>query len=107
MISWIALVLITTFGAISLRYFLFRRKSLPTGQDNAEATKLVLELASIWKSDMSATNKMQRLNVVRDRVIAFDERRQRDAVSHSSDNVTYLNALSGRGDGEGRKRSGA
>ena len=107
MISFIALVLITTFGVILLRYFLFRRKVLPTGQENAEATALVLELASIWKSDLTASAKLQRLDLVRERIIAFDERRQKDAVSHSADNVTYLNALSVGSDGEKRKRSGA
>lgn len=107
MISWIALILITTFGAISLRYFLIRNKVLPTGQENAEAINLVSEMASIWKSEMSASDKIQRLNVVRDRIIAFDERRQRDAISHTSDNVTYLNAFSDREGGNERKRSGA
>ncbi len=107
MIGWIALVLITSLGALSLRYFLIRNKALPSGQENAEAVNLVTELATIWKSELSASTKMQRLNVVRDRILAFDERRQREAVSHSDDNVTYLNTFSGRKGGEERKRSGA
>lgn len=107
MIGWLALVLITAFGAISLRYFLIRNKVLPTGQDNAEAINLLSEIASIWKSDLTASAKMQRLNIVRDKIIAFDERRQRDAISHSSDNVTYLNAFSNGNGNDERKRSGA
>lgn len=107
MIGWIALVLITTFGAISLRYFLIRNKTLSSGNENAEAINLVSEMARIWKSDLSASAKLQRLNVVRDRIIAFDERRQREVISHSNDNVTYLNAFSNRDDDGERKRSGA
>lgn len=107
MIGWIFLVLMTSMGAISLRYFLIRRKVVPTGQENAEAINLVSEMANIWKSDLPASIRMQRLNVIRDRVLAFDERRSREAVSHSDDNVTYLNVFSDRENVDKRKIKGA
>lgn len=94
MFGWIALIIILSFGAYSLHYFVFRTRGEYSNIQNAEATNLVTEMVRLWREEnLSASDKLQRLNDTRERMIDFCDRREAAAPIRHEDNIAYLNAF--------------
>tara|TARA_B100001063_G_scaffold244727_1_gene278321 strand:- start:4274 stop:4606 length:333 start_codon:yes stop_codon:yes gene_type:complete len=110
MFSWIALCVISSFGVYSLHYFITRTRTDSTKAQNAEAINLVSEMVRLWRvENLSASQKQERLNDIRERMIDFCDRRAAVAPVMHEDNVAYLNVFGGEEDSSerGRKSSGA